>query len=388
MQIDTFDCPRCGAAIKLSHPAEKTITCPFCNSSVIVPKELRSTAVQPQVVISTMQPEDQKNLRRGILGALGITTAIPALAGCLGLIVALAGVGVALYFTLTPAISETTIGPILDNSPLEPSPTPGYAELVLTFGGEGTGPGLMEDARSIAVDSEGNIYVAQYLGGRVQQFDSTGKYLTQFLVDPKLPLSSMAVDRQGILLIVQRGAITRYQGGSGTVDSAVIYPADLSFEDISLAPDGGLVTSVYQNRDDIVVLAPDGSVTRTIEAAISGVSGDSELDMKVAMDGLGNIYALGTFNDAVFKFGPDGKFMNRFGEQGDEPGQFTAPSSIAVDGQSRVYITDFKGVQVFSSDGRYLGVIDVDGAASGLAFDAQGALYVVARTHVYKYLLH
>ena len=102
-------------------------------------------------------------------------------------------------------------------------------------------------------------------------------------------------------------------------------------------------------------ILPD-RLLRTIRAAISSVTDDSELDTHVAVDGLGNIYALGTFNNAVFKFSPDGKFMTRFGDAGDQPGQFRAPSAIAVDGKGRVYVSDFKGVQVFDSNGRYLAV--------------------------------
>lgn len=88
------------------------------------------------------------------------------------------------------------------------------------------------------------------------------------------------------------------------------------------------------------------------QEAISSVSGRSELNTRVAVDGLGNIYALGTFNDAVFKFGPDGKFIIRFGCSGGNPGQFRTASAIAVDGRGRVYVSE--GVQIFDGDGRYL----------------------------------
>jgi sugar lactone lactonase YvrE len=77
--------------------------------------------------------------------------------------------------------------------------------------------------------------------------------------------------------------------------------------------------------------------------------------------------------------------MTRFGGDGDEPGLFRAPGAIAVDNQGRVYVADFKGVQVFDPNGRYLGVIDVKGAASGLAFNDKGELLVVARTAVWKF---
>ena len=131
-----------------------------------------------------------------------------------------------------------------------------------------------------------------------------------------------------------------------------------------------------------------GQAVRTIRAAISSASGDSELDTRVAVDGLGNIYALGTFNNAVFKFGPDGKFLTRFGSHGHQPGQISAGDAIAVDGKGRVFVSDSKGVQAFSSDGRYLAVFKPDGVASGMVFNDKNELLIVARNKVIKFVLN
>ena len=87
----------------------------------------------------------------------------------------------------------------------------------MKFGSEGIGPGMMKDARSIALDGKGNIYVGEYIGGRIQVFDATGKFLTQWMVDTKMPLRGLAADRKGTVYVVQRGAITRYEGETGTV---------------------------------------------------------------------------------------------------------------------------------------------------------------------------
>jgi sugar lactone lactonase YvrE len=50
-------------------------------------------------------------------------------------------------------------------------------------------------------------------------------------------------------------------------------------------------------------------------------------------------------------------------------------------------VSDTKGVQVFSNDGRYINVISVEYFAYGLAFDDQGKLYVTTnQKKVEKYL--
>src|ERR1051325_3583614 len=125
----------------------------------------------------------------------------------------------------------------------------------------------------------------------------------------------------------------------------------------------------------------------TIRSAISNQTESAELETRLAVDGLGNIYALGAFSNAVFKFSPEGRYVTRFGSAGDEPGQLRAPDAIAVDGQGRVYVGDFKGIQVFGEDGRFIGLIKVDGPASGMVFNDKNELFVVARTHVTKYIV-
>ena len=110
--------------------------------------------------------------------------------------------------------------------------------------------------------------------------------------------------------------------------------------------------------------------------------------MRVAVDGSGNIYALGRFNNAVFKFGRDGKFMNRFGGGGDQPGQLRAAYSIAVDGYGRVYVGDIKGIQVFDANGRFLTLVGQKGMAFGMVFNDKNELFVTARDRVIKYSVH
>jgi DNA-binding beta-propeller fold protein YncE len=260
----------------------------------------------------------------------------------------------------------------------------GFAEAILDFGSEGIGPGMFKDARAIAVDASGKIYVGEYTGGRVQVFDPEGKFITQWSVDPKMPLTGMAADRNGTIYVVQSGTISRYEGTNGNLLGRINYPEGWGFDDVQVAADGGLVASWNKNRDDIVRFNSAGQAIRTIRAAISSVTDDSELDTHVAIDGLGNIYALGTFNNAVFKFGPDGKYQTRFGSDGDQPGQFRAPSAIAVDGKGRVYVSDFKGIQVFDGNGRYLTFFKPGGIASGIVFNDQNELFVAARNHVIK----
>lgn len=378
----TFDCPKCGAPVAFERSVDPSsprsrVRCDYCHSQLIAPDE---RAGQPAQVV---------RIHLGLAGGkapkwIWLLMAIPIV---VVVVVGLAAFGILApaFYSVTRAVKETpSTNPARPAAPSKKSEN-SFATELLAFGSEGIGPGMFTDARSIAVDGEGRIYVGEYTGGRIQVFDSAGKFISQWSIgDRKTILRGLAADRKGTVYVAQGGKIARYQGDTGEKLGELEYQRS-GFDDVAVGADGGIVTAWHSNRDDIVTFDASGKVGRTIPEAISGASGDSELSMRVAVDGAGNIYALGRFNNGVFKFGRDGKFMNRFGGSGDQPGQFRAPYSIAVDGYGRVYVGDMKGIQVFDADGRYLNVIKLKGMAFGLVFNDKGELFVIARDRVLKY---
>lgn len=353
-----------------------TVRCDYCHSQLIAPNEL---AGQPAQIVRIHFGSGSAKFAKWLwLVLLGIPL--------LGLIIG----GLAAVGALVPAFYSVSRGTV--NQPTKPVTTSppkketrnSFANVLLDFGSEGIGPGMFNDARSIAVDGAGRIYVGEYTGGRIQVFDPAGKFVTQWSIgDRKTILRGLAADRNGNVYVVEGGRIDRYRGETGEKLGTLQYERN-GFDDVTVAADGGLVAAWQSNRDDIVVFDKNGKLVRTIPEAISGASGDSELAMRVAVDGAGYIYALGRFNDGVFKFARDGKFMNRFGSDGDQPGQFRAPYSIAVDGHGRLYVGDMKGIQVFDANGRYLALLELKGMAFGMVFN-NDELFVVARDHVIKF---
>lgn len=267
-----------------------------------------------------------------------------------------------------------------------PSPTPQFAYVVSEFGGKGAGAGKMSDARAIAVDNNGHVFVGEYLGGRIQIFDATGKFKTQCLLETKLPLPALAADRRGNLFALQGTAITQYDAATCAVRNVFQPTLGASYESIAMGADGMLyATLTGNNQDGIVRLNPSGLETIVTENAISGQLDSFELEPILALDGAGNFYVLGAFADQVFKFDRNGKFVDTLGSKGSEPGQFSAANTLAIDSQGRIYVSDSKGVQVFANDGRYLDIFDIPkNVASGMAFDDQDNLWIAAREQVYQ----
>ncbi len=382
--LKTFDCPKCGAPVNYEQDvvgANLTARCSYCNSSLSVPDEMRG---RPAQVINI----DLRNTVSGrkVTKLILVLVLVPVI-GVIVAAIVMGGFLVPLLSRSNSSANRETSGKTGPIAPGGKESRDAFATRVLNFGSEGIGPGMFKDARSIAVDGSGKIYVGEYTGGRIQVFDPAGKFLTQWTVDPKMPLRGLAADRKGTVYVVQKGKITRHEGESGQLLGEVDYAGGGGFDDLSMSADGGFVAAWYSNRDDVVRFNSAGEVTRTIRAAISSTSGDSELNTRVAIDGLGNIYALGTFNNAVFKFGPDGKFLTRFGDGGNDAGQFRAAFAIDVDGKGRVYVSDIKGIQVFDGNGRYLKVFKPDGLAFDMVFNDRNELFIAARNQVLKYSL-
>jgi DNA-binding beta-propeller fold protein YncE len=373
---EILNCPTCGAPLDSPQAGRQTVRCPFCNNNVVL-----SGALRPRAEASPIRPNLPSARRPAGLRVWALVASVGIL-----LVVACVIVAVVLVSRVRTPPPQISLRPVNGSIVIPTGPSPsaslGFAATVLTFGSEGVGPGMFTDARTIAVDPNGTIYVGDYSGGRVQVFDPQGKFVTQWLADTKLPLVSMAADRKGVVYVVQRGEISRYEGATGKLLGRT---GGSFYEDVVAMPDGSFLGWEGSPKGNIVRLDANLQTTRTIQGAISKQTDDLALHARLAADGQFNTYALETMENAVFKFAPDGKYVSRFGSAGHAAGQLQAPWSIAADGQGRVYVGDFGGIQVFDSNGRYLATIKhAGGLAFGMTFDDHDDLFVAARDRVLK----
>ncbi|HEX8890620.1 MAG TPA: hypothetical protein VF779_15820 [Pyrinomonadaceae bacterium] len=309
----------------------------------------------PQGFQSTPLITEQTIKKTKRLAGLGLLLVIllPLSAGVIGIIIAIRAISnIHIHAMPTPSSSSGRSG----------STTSSYANSVLEFGSEGIGPKQFKDARSVAVDGQGHIYVAEYTGGRIQVFDGNGNFQTQWMVDPKKVVMNIAADRKGTVYVVHPGSILRYDGATGNLLGEVAknnQNRSEFYSDAFVALDGSLYA--IGSNSNIIHIGADGQIKNTIKVA-DKVADNVDFD-KVAVDGTGNIYALEGRENNVYKFAPDGRYINRFGGKGREPGQLDTPFNLAVDGQGRVYIsTAGRGIEVFDSNGRY---IDSFGSVAG-----------------------
>jgi ribosomal protein L7/L12/DNA-binding beta-propeller fold protein YncE len=260
-----------------------------------------------------------------------------------------------------------------------PAAAPSFAQMVMEFGAEGIGAGQFKDARSIALDGNGHIYVGEYSDGRVQVFDADGKFLSTWSTGKDRALMSLAADRKGTVYAVNPGHILRFEGATGKPLGEVENAADEGDENYldAFVALNGEIWAVAGNSD-IVQLDTDGKIHKILKSREK--TGENSLSFfRVIVLPTGEIYALDR-GMGVFKFGADGRYINRFASSGRGKGHLLAARNIAADGKGRIYVSDSNlCIQVFDSDGAYIDSFGGNEVAFGMAIDDQNAIYACFR---------
>ena len=208
------------------------------------------------------------------------------------------------------------------------------------WGGPGADNGLFNEPRDIAVDKEGNVYVADTGNRRIQKFNSQGEFLLAWgggeesFVEPL----AVVVTSQGQVLVLdsEPGWIYRF-----TADGE------------SLGRFGGPEGRFFHPRG-------------------------------MAIDAQDNIYIADTGGCRLVKYDSEGNLLTQFGEKGNSPGQLVEPSDVAIGPGGDLFVADAANLRIQHWDffGRYQGewAVPLASAYNGphLALAADGSLFVTA----------
>jgi len=218
----------------------------------------------------------------------------------------------------------------------------------------------------IAVDSDGNIYVADQAVGAIFIFPESLKGKVQLIknqVDAPLPMiNGLAIDDDGRIFVTdvklhhvlvlnkQHQPIAEFGAGE------LVSPSGIAID-----KENRLVYVVDTQQDQVLVFDADSyKLLRRIGTAGKKHTltspGNFSLPDNVAVDKDGNFYVTDTLNDRVEIFDADGNFISQFGTPGDGPGHFARPKGIAIDRDGHIWVTDEvqSRVQVFNQKGQLL----------------------------------
>jgi tripartite motif-containing protein 71 len=298
--------------------------------------------------------------------------------------------------TFTPTISPSV------QSLLTPSAAPQFATMSLEFGGQGVSPSHFDDARSIAVDNLGHIFVGEYSNGRVQSFDTTGKYLSEFSLGPNSYLQNLIADRTGTLYAVSSSHILRFNADAfapmSEMDNNAANMAPKDYTDACLAPHGIMYALSNSPGDDPEIVKLNTTTGQIISTFDIAKSVGESLDLfRITSLATGEIYTLDR-EKGVFKFSSDGRFITRFGggkttgvsPMDMPPSQLFSAQNLAADSQGRIYVSDtFSCIKVYDKDGNYLTQFGGHDVAFGISIDDQDNIYAAMRNKhtIRKYVI-
>ena len=234
----------------------------------------------------------------------------------------------------------------------ELSSTGGY---IRQFGSEGTGSGQFKSPYGVAIDGSGDVWVADMGNNRVEEFSSTGSFILQF-------------------------------GSEGTGNGQFKGPRGIAID----GKDDVWVTDSANNR--VQEFSSEGVYVRQF-----GVSGTEAGQLKypwgITIDSEGHVWVADAFNSRVQEFTSEGVYIRKFGVSGTENGQFKTVLIgmwIALDSAGHVWVSDpgNNRVQEFSAEGAYMSKFGTSGTENGqlkwpegLAFDLEGHVWVADRSN-------
>lgn len=207
------------------------------------------------------------------------------------------------------------------------------------WGEAGNADGQFSEPSGIAIDSSGNVYVADSLNDRIQKFDNQGAFILKW----------------GIA-----------GGGIGHFDSPQGIAIDSSDRIYVVDRSNNRVQKFDHNGNFITAWGSPGST-----------NGNFDRPFGVAVDSSDYVYVTDSGNHRVQKFDSNGNFIFSWGSAGSGTGQFYFPQAIgiAIGGKilDAVYVGDaYNRIQRFDTDGGSAAAMFADGRDDGQLKDPLG----------------
>jgi DNA-binding beta-propeller fold protein YncE len=209
--------------------------------------------------------------------------------------------------------------------------------------------GSFAETHSVGIDSLGNVYASNWLGGQIQKYDSGGTLVTSWAVDqsvlayvdPSDNVWGIDYDSSTVYKYDSDGNLLMTLGSPGSGDGQFSGPRGLAVDS-----DGNIWVADTGNSR-IQKFDPSGNF-------LLKVVGFSSI-YDIAVDSSNNVYTV-LLGGTIKKYNSSGTYIITIGSNGSGNGQFNSPRRLSFDSNDNMYVADAGNarVQILDSSGNYL----------------------------------
>jgi 4-amino-4-deoxy-L-arabinose transferase-like glycosyltransferase len=274
------------------------------------------------------------------------------------------------YNALSPAVIATKIA---EPPPGVAAPPKEYvAPETATIGGPGDGMGQLVAPRAVAVDEQGNIYVADSGRGKIVRYAPDGTFLTEWGDPEQLGLPAAVVvapDATILALDGETGRITRYDQ-QGTF-LGLIAKVDGPARGMALGRDGRLYIA-YTSGDRIIVIPGTGP---WLEIDLAAPTPPYNQPIAAIATADGTFFVYEPVREHLLGYSADGQLRFTL----DAPGIDTLNAGgMTLYHDNRLLLADpvNRRILVYRTDGILLGSFAVAGKPQGISITPSGLVVV------------
>ncbi len=237
----------------------------------------------------------------------------------------------------------------------------------------------------LAVDSKGNIYIADGKVGAIFIFNTETKELQMIKHGTQArfgDIIGLAMDDSDRLFVSDTKlhrilVFDKEHKVEGSISEGVVDPGGMAIDNENrflYVADPALDQVLVYDADKLTLIRKMGTAGKkhTLTEA-----GQFAVPTNVAVDADGYLYVSDTYNNRIEVFDADGNFIRAWGKSGDRPGTFSRPKGIAIDADGHVWVADavMDILQCYTAEGQFLMWMGGHGLFPG-QFRALAGLYI------------